>query len=168
MELPDGDYGPAWRSLSDKQRAYVLQMASNPLGTPTQWARDAGYSDHKERAKVAGHLCAHNPRVAAAAQEVARATAHTIGPLLGLAVALRIAKNDDHPKQLNAAIALMDRGGLPAQTQHTVAVHHTDGTGDALIERIKRAAAALGVSANDLLGVNAPKLIEGEVVAAKD
>lgn len=165
----EADYGPAWRSLSPMQKRFVLAMASDPLGNRTQWAKAAGYSDIAGGARVRAFEVAHNPRVMAAVQEVARGTAGTIGPMLGLAVAMTIARDSGHPKQLQAAVALMDRGGLPAQTQHTVQVHHTDNTGDALVDRIGKAAAALGLKVEDLLRIDAPKLIEGAVVdAAKD
>jgi hypothetical protein len=145
------------RSLTEKQRAYVFAMASDPFGNPTKWCKAAGYSDKSEACKVQGWRNSHDPRIEAAAQEIARATAFTLGPLLGLAVVMRIAKDQDHPKHFQAGLALLDRGGLPAATEHNVVVAHTDRTGAAMAARIGELASRLGLDPAQLLGVNAPE-----------
>lgn len=155
------------RVLTEKQRAYVYAQLADPFGNPTRWARAAGYSDHMDRAKVSGHTLAHNPKIEAAVQEFVRSVMNTRGALLGLAVTLKIAGNPRHPKQQQAALALMDRGGLPAMTEQRIAVRHTDQTGAAMVERIRALAQALGIDPAVLLGSNAPadvKLIEGAAV----
>lgn len=161
-------FGPKMAALTEKQRGYVLAMLASPFGNPTQWARTAGYSDVKEGAKVRAHGLAHDPRIAEAADEVARQHLGTMGPVLGLAVAIRIAKNPKHPKQLRAAEMLLNRVGLHEKTEHLVTVDHSVNAAG-MVERIKAAAALLGVDAAALLGGNTPeplKLIEGEVVDA--
>lgn len=161
-------FGPAMRALTEKQRRYVLAMLANPFGNPTRWARDAGYSDVKEGAKVRAHFLAHNPAIERAVNEVARQWLTTRGPILGIAVMMRTAANPDHPKQLRAAEMLANRAGFHETTEHTVNVNHSDRTGVAMAERIRALAGVLGVDADRLLGLNAPvtepvKLIEGEV-----
>lgn len=161
-------YGPKMAALTEKQRGYVLAMLASPFGNPTQWARTAGYSDVKDGAKVRAHHLAHDPRIAEAADEVARQHLGTMGPILGLAVAMRIAKNPKHPKQLRAAEMLLNRVGLHERTEHLVTVEHGMNA-EGVVARIKAAAAALGVDPATLLGGNTPeplKVIEGEVVDA--
>lgn len=163
--MSEVELGPAMAALTEKQRAYVYAQLSDPFGNPTRWARAAGYSDHMERAKVTGHLLSHNPKIEAAVQELARSYGNTLGPLLGLSVVMRIAKDKSHPKHFAAGVALMDRFGLPAMTEQRVSVQHTDQTGAAMVERIRDLAQALGIDPAVLLGSNAPadvKLIEGK------
>lgn len=163
-------YGPAMAELTEKQQAYVLAMLADPFGNPTSWARAAGYSDVKEGAKVRGHYLSHDKRIEAAVQEVARAHLHTYGPLLGIAVAMRIARDESHPKQLMAAQALLNRTGFHETSEHRVTMEHTDRTGAAMARRIRELAEALGLDPAKLLGANAGpepmKVIEGQVADA--
>lgn len=160
------EFGPAMRALTEKQRLYVLAMASDPLGNPTQWARLAGYSDQSGAAKVVGHANSHNPKVAKAIQEVAQQYLTTFGPMLGLGVMMRIARNDAHPKQLAAAEALANRSGFHETTEHRVLVDDARRDPAVLMERVRELAGRLGLDPAKLLGANAPgpKLIEGEAV----
>jgi hypothetical protein len=148
-------WGPAMSDLTELQRRFVLAMASDPLGNPTQWARDAGYSDKSDAAKVTGHRLSHDQRIKIAINECARSTLDSVGPMLGIAVMLKIARDNTHPKQLAAAIALANRSGFHETTEHVMHVQHTDRTGAAMIERIKELAGELGLDAARLLGANA-------------
>jgi len=158
-------FGPKMRALTPKQRGYVMAQLSDPLGNPTQWARDAGYSDHKLAAKVTGHHLAHDDRMIEAIREEARRHADTVGPTLGIGVMMQIARNPEHPHQLRAAEMLLDRVGFGVVTEHKVSVEHTDRTGVAMVERIRQLAAIMGVDERRLLGPNAggdtAKVIEG-------
>ncbi len=152
-------------ALTALQQRFVLAMASDPLATPSEWARAAGYGAERK----GGHDCRLNPKIEAAAQELARAHLNTFGPVLGVGVMMMIARNPEHKDQLKAASALANRAGFHETSEHMVKVEHTDRTGKALVERIKLLAAGLGMDPSGLLGVNAaPKLIEGEVVDAKN
>ncbi len=154
------------RSLNDRQRLFVLAMLSEPTKDAAKWARMAGYSDVKEGAKVRGHGLIHNPKVKAAAFEVARGQLDARGPIVAVEGLLRIAQRPSHKKHMTALLAILDRVGLPATTEHTVSVLHTDRTGKALAARIHELAGKLGMDATWLLGVNAaPRQIEGEVVS---
>jgi hypothetical protein len=164
--------GPAMRALTEKQQRYVLAMLADPFGNPTKWARAAGYSDASGGAKVKAHYLSHDPRIEAAVQEVARTALNGRGPLLGLAVVMRAAANPKDKNHFKAGVALLNRTGFHETTEHHVNVNHTDGTGQAMVARIKDLAGALGMDPAALLGVNAMpaepmKLIEGEVVEEK-
>jgi phage terminase small subunit len=157
-------WGPAMAELTEKQRQYVLAMASDPLGTATSWAKAAGYADDgSSMVRVTAHRLSHDPRIKTAVYECARSTIDSIGPMLGIAVMLKIARDNTHPKQLAAAIALANRSGFHETTEHVMHVQHTDRTGAAMIERIKELAGELGLDAARLLGANAPEKPQPEM-----
>lgn len=170
MDPEISEHGPAMRALTEQQRRYVLAQLADPFGNATRWAKAAGYSDTAGGAKVRAHANAHNPKIEAAVHEVARQYLNANGPLLGIAVAMKIARNPKHPKQLRAAEMLLNRVGMHEMTEHKVTVDHRDQTGAAMVERIKQVAAALGLDVATLLGANAApadmKLIEGTVEKA--
>ncbi len=157
------------QALAPKQREFVLALVTDPFGNATEWARAAGYSDSSGAAKVKAHWLMHHPKVELAVKEVSRQLMHTVGPAVAAQGLLRIAQNPKHRDQFKALEALADRVGFHRQTEHVVAVQHTDLRGDALIERIKRMAAVMGLDAAKLLGENvAPpemKVIEHQPVA---
>lgn len=162
----EGQWGPAMGALAPLQRRYVLAMLSDPLGTPTGWARAAGYSETKldgvtknrGATVVANHL-SRMPEIMEAAREEARRHLDTVGPILGIGVMMQIARNNEHKRQLDAAIALADRtGGFGVKTEHKVTVEHVDdGRMLAIAEKIAQE-----------LGVERMKLIGGNVVEGKD
>lgn len=164
-------YGPAMRALTERQQRYVRAMLADPFGNPTRWAREAGYSDVAGGAKVRAHYLAHDSRIEAAVQEVARTALNGRGPLLGLAVVMRAAANPKDKNHFKAGVALLNRTGFHETTEHLMNVRHTDQTGEGMVARIKELASALGVDPAVLLGVNAApepmKVIEGDAVEAK-
>lgn len=149
-ELPE--YGPAFQSLNERQRKFVLAMASDPYGSQADWARAAGYSDVSDAAKVRGCLLMQDSRVEAAAFEIARATLGTMGPLIATQVLLRAAANPKHPQQVKAAELIANRVGL--QERQEIHVKHTDLTGEALMARLTAVAERLGLDAQKLIGSN--------------
>jgi hypothetical protein len=164
VKLPDtwnpGELGPAMLRLTEKQRKYVLAMAAAPFDTPPSWARAAGYSDHKGRARVAAFYLVRDAKVQEAVLEIGKALLGTTGPVIAASVLLRIAKDPEHPKQLRAALEIADRVGMhPIQEVH---VHRTDETIEAKIERIKVIAAMLGIPVADLLGRNVTGATNGD------
>jgi phage terminase small subunit len=159
------ELGPAMLALNDAQRRFVFAMASNPFGTQKEWAIAAGYSDVKDGAKVRAHELLHNPKIERAVREYAKFHLGTFGPLLASAVMLRVARNPRHPQHLRAAEMIANRVGLHETTQHVVSVEHTDRTGAAMVEKIKRLAEKHGLNAASLIGEN---VIEGEAVAIED
>jgi len=140
--------------LTPQQRRYVLAMASDPFGNPTQWARLAGYSDVKEAAKVRGHELSHNPEVEVAVKEFSKTAMGTLGPMMATAGLLRIARKKDHPDHLKALLAIANRSGLHETSEHKVSVQHTDLTGQALLERIRALGSKLGIDPAKLIGGN--------------
>lgn len=150
--------------LTEKQRNYIKAQASAPFGNPTHWAKLAGYSDKSSAAKVVAHYLAHDPRIEEAAHEYASHLMHRDGPILAISVMMRIARNDKHPRQLQAAEAIADRIGLHRLSEHKIVVEHQ--STEAMVARIKELAQKLGMDAEALLGANmkdvTPKQIEGE------
>jgi hypothetical protein len=166
--LSEEEFGPAMRALTPRQRRYVLAMAADPLGTPTGWCRAAGYSDSSLACKVRGHALSHSVKVARAVSEVATQLLTTYGPMLGIGVVMRIARNDRHPRQLAAATALLDRTGFGVQTEHRVVVDDVRRDPEAMVQRIREIAGRLGIDAEQLLnGMRRPKLVEHEAPAAE-
>jgi hypothetical protein len=161
---PDFQWGPRMAALTPQQRRYVMAMASDPFGNPTQWARLAGYSDVKEAAKVRGHELSHNPEVEKAVQEFSKTALGTLGPMLATAGLLRIARSKSHPDHLKALLAIANRAGLHETTEHRVQVQHTDLTGQAIINRIAALAAKHGLDQAKLIGGNT---IEATAVEVK-
>jgi phage terminase small subunit len=164
VEIPTG---PAMEALTPLQRGFVLAMLADPLATPTEWARAAGY-DQDGSDRVAGHRLSRNPKIEAAATELARAHLNTFGPVLGIGVMMMIARNSEHRDQLKAAAMLANRSGFHEKTEAIMSVMHSDRRGAALEGRIRALAETLGVDADRLLGTNAPKQIEGEVVRSAE
>lgn len=148
------------RALTEKQQLFVLAMLADPFGTQAKWARTAGYSDKSEAAKVKGSILVHDPKIAAAVAEVSRGQLNIVGPMLATQGLIRIARNPKHPKHLRAVEMLANRTGFHEKTEHHVVVDHAGG---GALDRIRAAAALLGVDPAQLLGANTPmKLIEHE------
>lgn len=154
------ELGPAMRALNERQRKFVLAMASDPFGNASKWARAAGYSDKSGAARVRGHYLVYHPMIEAAAFEVAAGLMGSVGPILAAQGMLRAAANPKHKKHMQAVEMLANRVGLHEVKE--VRVKRTDETGEALIERVKRLARELGVDPDSLIGANVegPKLIE--------
>lgn len=159
-------FGPAMRALNDKQRLFVIAMMTEPFKPAAHWARMAGYSDVKEGAKVRAHHLVSDPKIEAAVAEVSRSTMNIIGPVLATQGMIRMARNPKHPKHHWALEKLANRTGFHETTEHKVVVDHMGST-EGAVDRIRKAAAMLGVDPATLLGLNtAPmKTIEGEVVS---
>lgn len=155
-------------ALTPLQRRYVLAMACDPFGTPSEWAAAAGYKvTPNGNERVQGHYLAHNPKIEKAIFEVSRSMMDREGPILAAAGLIRIARDKDHPKNLQALDSLADRVGLPRTTEHRVDVNHTDRSGSALMKRLEVLAAKYGLDAAMLLAGNV-KQIEAKAVEVVD
>jgi hypothetical protein len=159
-EGEDFTHGPAMSALSERQRKFVLAMASDPYASAASWARAAGYSNANAACRTRAFELLRDPRVEAATFEVARAVMATVGPVLATHVLMRTAANPDHPMQVKAAELIANRTGFSEKQQ--IEVTHRDLTGEALIARLRALAERNGLDAEKLLGVKAdfPKLIE--------
>jgi phage terminase small subunit len=151
LGMSDEDYGPKMAALSERQRAYIMAMLANPWGDPTKWAREAGYSDHLEAAKVRGHYLAKDPRISAAAREHAVRYLTEDGVRMACAVLVVELGNPDAKIRVQAANSILDRGGVTAS--HTLKVEHSHSAAD--MEKIAlRLAGELGIEPMKLIGGN--------------
>ena len=159
MEIDERYMTPALMALRPHRRRFVMAMARNPTGTHSDWAREAGYSDHADGIRVRGHEAYHDPKVQAAVAEIAKLTLGIDGPLLAVHAVLNMIRDGKHPQHSKAVEMVLNRTGMGEKQQ--IEVVHRDLTGDALLERIRILADKHGVDLGNLSP--APKLIEGEV-----
>ncbi len=152
------------QALNERQRKFVLAMLLIPGCSHARAAREAGYSDVKQGAKVRGHYAAHNPLVQEAIREEARRR------LDGLSVIAANVMMDAmlDPKvptkdKLKAASAVLDRTGFAAVQK--IDVTRKDESGGAILDRIEALAGRLGVPVRHLL--NKP-VIDAEFSEVKD
>jgi hypothetical protein len=158
-----GELGPAMRSLTGLQQRFVLLVVERPLAARGELASKAGYTGSKEALRVTAHRLMHNPSILAAIHEETEKRVQ-FGGLVGIHGLIQMAQDPEHKRHFAACVALADRGGFPATTEHKVDVSHTDMTGRAMVERVREMAGRLGLDPERLLGVNSVRQIEGEVV----
>lgn len=160
-----GDLGPAMRALpTDEQRRFVVLIVDKPLAPRHDLVIAAGFTAANENvAKVCASRLMRNAAVLAAIREETEKRVQFAG-LVGIHGLLEMAQNPEHKRHFAACVALADRGGFPAKTEHKVDVNHSDRLGRTLLERIRTAAERLGLDPAALLGVNTAPMIEGEVV----
>jgi hypothetical protein len=108
-ELPE-DLSEAMAALTPRMRQFVRLYIEYPQHSHAKLARAAGYSDVKDGAKVRAWECLHRPKVLRAITEELerRFRSHAA---LGLQVLVEVAKDPDHPRRVQAAEALLNRGG---------------------------------------------------------
>ncbi len=184
MDFSEIELGPKMQALPERERKFVWFYLTNE-GPPNgaQAARDAGYSDSSEGAKVRAHALLHRERVILALEEVGKkAFRGLLGPAVK-ATAAMIAdpKHSDHAKTVSATLSrlgLVERSGVDVSVSGEITVNHTDAALNDL-----RALLALQVPREKLVEIfgfsglsryekmlveadaKAGKLIEGEVVA---
>lgn len=123
IEVPD-DLGPKMAALrDDRQRRFAYAMAHGGI-TPTQAARDAGYSDHLDACKVQAHHLMHNPRMLDAIEEASFLVLRSLGPV-AIQAAMAILENPKHRAHARIIETVLDRTGFAAKTEHTVNVNHS-------------------------------------------
>lgn len=154
------DYGPAMAALTEKQRGFVLAMLTIPGCSHAQAAREAGYSDTADGAKSRGYYCAHNPAVQAAIREEAGKRLNSLSLVAAnVMMEVMLDPEGDPRNKTKAAMAVLDRTGFAAAQNINVNKTVTDNSGAALMERIQKAAAVLGVEPAQLLGLAPLKVI---------
>lgn len=152
------EYGPAMQVLTEKQRRFVLAMVEIPGCSHAEAARAAGYSDTCGGAKSRGYNAAHNPKVQDAIREEAGKRLHSASLIAAnVVVAMLTDASVPAKEKLKAAGMLLDRTGFAAVQK--IDVTKTDNSGKAIMERIKKAAAVLGVDPAQLLGISPLKVI---------
>lgn len=170
----DAELGPAMSSLNDRQRAFVrafIALGQNGFQDNGLAAKEAGYSGSPETLRVAGHRLSHDPRVQAAIMEEARKRVSLAAAVVATPVLIEIALDSKISAlhRIRAAIALTDRGGMPAMSEQKITVEHT--TSNERMEMLaRRLAAELGIDEARLIGVNraASEAIDAEFVEVKD
>lgn len=158
----DAELGPKMLALNERMRAFVMAVVENPGITQGKAARLAGYSASSDvLLRKTGHFLMHDERILAAIHEVASQRLRS-SSLMAADVLVTLLGSADEKIQLKAAGMLLDRTGFGAQQNINIHQTVTDQSGKAVMDRIKRAAAALGVDAGQLLGVEPMKVINAD------
>lgn len=161
------------KSLSPIQRAFVIAYIQT--GKRREAYRLAGYSCSSLNAvDVNCHRLMHDERVQAALVEEGRKHIKA-SAVLAMNYLTELVTNveADHKDRSKAAIAILDRGGLHALTEHHVNITHHE-TRESKIQRVIELAKLLGKDPRELLGdlVDAipsdMKAIDGEAVRVED
>lgn len=174
IPIPDeGRLGPAMNALkTDRQRAFVIAMLEFGDGNFTRAALAAGYTGGEQSVRNRASLLAHDAGVQAAMDEEAFRRLKA-GKIMAVSTLLTLAKSaaKDSDK-LKAVEMLLNRTGLPNQSEHKVVVSDVSRTDDEMIARITQLAGTLGLDPQKLLGGPAPvpevQAIEGEFVEIPD
>ena len=159
------DYGPAMLALSPMMRRYVVMWCEHPNFGPKALAKAAGYQGDDNCLAVTGHRVSHDKKVLAAMDEEASKRLR-YGGAIGVAAVVKIALNEAHKDHLKAALALMDRTGRHAMSEHKVIVDDKrPETKAELIAAIKRVADEAGLddgAVQKLIGVDAGTVVDAE------
>jgi hypothetical protein len=151
----DEAWGPKMLALTELQRRYVLAMLADPLGSASGWAKRAGYATGGRAHANAAHknrYGANADAIMEAAREEAGRHLTTVGPVLAVGVLMMIARDKNHRRQFDAALALADRSGFHMRTEHKVTVEHV--ADERMLELARRWAQELGVEEIKLVGSN--------------
>lgn len=158
----EGGLGPAMLACNAAERRFAIAAVMYPLARDWQIAKAAGYSDKSHGAlRVAAHRLFHSEKVLAAIRECADKEVRS-GGMLAIATIKKIVRNDGHRDQFKAAQWLAGMNGQVVAQNINVNQNVTDNSGKALMERIQRAAAVLGVDPASLLGLSPMKVISQE------
>ena len=138
-DLPEDDpsFGPAMRKLTPRQRKFVLAVGIVGRGNFKRCALLAGYKDHTNNTAQIGWRLSHDPLVQAAMLEEAgkRLSSYSVSVADSL---LDIAQNAKKESlRLKATLAIADRIGMHAHSEHTVNVTHELGSNATLLARIR-------------------------------
>ena len=132
----DIELGPKMQACSERERKFIWAYLQNG-GNGAQAARDAGYSDAAEGAKVRAHAVLHRDRVLAAIEEVGRKAFRGLLIPAVLAAEKLIGKEDhaDHAKMTLSVLSRLgfgERTGLDVSVSGEVTLNHTDAALDDL------------------------------------
>jgi hypothetical protein len=143
-------YGPAMSACTPLQRRFVELFHDHPTWNAVQLAEAAGSkATTRESMRVTGQRLMHDDKVLAAMNEEACKRIKT-GGMIGVAAVVKIALNESHKDHLKAALALMDRTGFHALSEHKVTVDDKRPQSKReLIEATKNVLSELGMSPAD-------------------
>lgn len=161
----DSDFGPAMLALSEKQRLFVINMVELG-GGPTKYAecaRRAGYSPSDGDMRQQVYKLVHSEKIQAALEEEAKRRLKTgmVQAVSGLLALAEKCQDTDPKVALKAYEAILNRTGLPVQTEKKVTVEHKMSDKE-LMDRVGKLGHDLGVDISKLLP--APDVVEGEFV----
>lgn len=155
------EFGPKMRSLTERQRTFVMVLVEFPALTGAEAARQAGYSDSSDGAKVRACNLLQDRKIVDAIQEQAGKRLWATS-LKAAARMDQLIDSDDEAVALKAAAAVLDRSGLAPLQQISINQTVTDRTGMGMLERIKALAAQHGLDPAKLLGVNTAPVVDAE------
>lgn len=141
-------------ACTEQQRRWVVAYAM--CGDATAAAREAGYSDSSDAAKVSAFRLLRTPRVIDALKEWTRGALEGRGAFVAVQALIEIASDPEDKNRFAAADSLADRVGFARQTNHQVQVEHTD----------NRSTGALLDAVRSYFQPKAPVVIEAQVVDA--
>jgi len=124
VDIPDEFLGPAMLGLSNPKHRHFAYLMGLAEVSGAEAARQAGYSDHMDAARVQASRMMQKPEIIEAVREVA---GKVLGGLVPLAIraAKRILEDPKHPAHARMAESILDRTGFSAKTEHKVTVEHT-------------------------------------------
>jgi hypothetical protein len=135
MTFPDwGQFGPKMLALRERERRFVWAYLMNALydgkENGAQAARDAGYSDVKEGAKVRAHGLLHREDVLEAMTEVSGRELRGLAIPAVVALSKLIAKPDhaDHRKSIEMVLNRVghsERTAVDVNVSGSVTMNHT-------------------------------------------
>ena len=134
--LPDETLGPKMSALTEKQRRFVWAYFLTG-GEGAEAARQAGYSDTGEAAKVRACTLLQQDTILQAMHEVAWKSLRGL-TLLATVKLERLLRKDDSPDQAKAIFGVLNRTGLGekmlVEHHHTgsIELNHTDAALEAL------------------------------------
>lgn len=140
--------------LNERQRAFVIAMVEMGGINYTRAAIAAGYGGgNYDAASVQGNRLAHDERILTAIHEESFRRLRS-GTIMAVQTLLEIASDtaSENKDRLKACEMILNRGGLPASTEHTIKVEHHDMTDQVKIERIRQLAIKQGIDPVKLLG----------------
>lgn len=149
----NANLGPAMMGLpSDRHRAFVVALSEQPVVNYTAAAKTAGFGSTDGSSAVIGHRLAHDERIQAAiAEEGIRRMKGMVPVALG-ALRLMLENTTLQTKDRLAVIkTVLDRGGVPAVTEHNVKTERVP-TEEEKIAEVIAIANALGLDPKVLLG----------------
>jgi hypothetical protein len=132
MDFEKIELGPKMQACSALERKFVWFYITNEgLPNGAQAARDAGYSDSGEGAKVRASELMHRDRVIAALEEVGKkAFRGLLGPAVkATAAMINDPKHPDHAKTVSSTLArlgLTERTGVDVNVSGEITHNHTD------------------------------------------
>lgn len=161
------DLTPAMLGLTEMQQRFVVALVEVG-GNQTRAALLAGYKNGSGLTGTASVL-ASDPRVQAALHEVSLGRLHG-GKVLAVSKLVELCDSNDEKVAMKAALAIMDRTGLHATSEHHVKTEDKSKTDEAMIERILQLSRKLKLDPQLLLGQAGihGEIVDGEFVVVQE